>query len=84
MNTTARERKLFSSALSLGRSPSSLGSSPRSAGAVSTFEAVVHEVIDEEVKNESARQMQEQEEAAKAQKPRSWLTAWMFAKTPQA
>lgn len=80
LNPTSDQR-LLGSVMSMRRAPSSVDapSHARSGGAVSTFQAVVHEVIDEEMKTEGARKTQEEEEAAKTKKPRSWLTAWMFS-----
>lgn len=79
--TPTNDQRYLGSALSIVQSPSTIGarSNLRSGGAISTFEAVVHEVIDEEMRHEGARQTQEEEEVAKTKKPRSWLTSWMFS-----
>ena len=47
---------------------------------VSTREAVVGEAIAEEQEAAEERQRREEAEEVKAKEPRSWLTAWMFAK----
>jgi len=51
---------------------------------VSTHAAIVHEVMAEEQVALADRLEEEEEEAEKATKPRSWFTAWMFKKEPSA
>jgi hypothetical protein len=55
--------------------------SPTGTASVSMHEAVVSEIIAEEQKAAEDRLLQELEEVEKAKAPRSWLTAWMFART---
>lgn len=58
--------------------PSSSSTAPMSV--ISTRDAVVGEAIAEEQEAAQQRQRKEDDEEEKAKEPRSWLTAWMFAK----
>ncbi|KAJ6559133.1 hypothetical protein DFH09DRAFT_1247926 [Mycena vulgaris] len=49
---------------------------------VSTHAAIVHEVMAEEEVALADRLEEEEDEAEKATKPRSWFTSWMFKKQP--
>ncbi|KAF8139509.1 hypothetical protein K438DRAFT_1911418 [Mycena galopus ATCC 62051] len=49
---------------------------------VSTHAAIAHEVLAEEQVALADRLEEEEREAEKATKPRSWFTAWMFKKEP--
>jgi hypothetical protein len=51
---------------------------------VSTHAAIFHEVLAEEEVALADRLEEEEEEAEKATKPRSWFTAWMYKKEPPA
>jgi len=51
---------------------------------VSTHAAITHEVLAEEQVALADRLEEEEREAEKATKPRSWFTAWMFKKPPPA
>ncbi|KAJ7784498.1 hypothetical protein B0H16DRAFT_1681889 [Mycena metata] len=51
---------------------------------VSTHAAIVHEVLAEEQVALADRLEEEEQEAEKATKPRSWFTSWMFAKPPSS
>ncbi|KAJ7366938.1 hypothetical protein DFH08DRAFT_835992 [Mycena albidolilacea] len=51
---------------------------------VSTHAAITHEVLAEEEVALADRLEEEEREAEKATKPRSWFTAWMFKKEPPA
>ncbi|KAJ7675759.1 hypothetical protein DFH06DRAFT_977107 [Mycena polygramma] len=51
---------------------------------VSTHAAITHEVLAEEQVALEDRLEEEEREAEKATKPRSWFTAWMFKKEPPA
>ncbi|PSR70502.1 hypothetical protein PHLCEN_2v13653 [Hermanssonia centrifuga] len=59
---------------------------PGATSIISTREAVVGEAIAEWQEAEHERRRQEEAEEEKAKEPRSWLTAWMFARptTPHA
>ncbi|KAJ7259497.1 hypothetical protein B0H12DRAFT_1014472 [Mycena haematopus] len=54
----------------------------RRSSNVSTHAAIAHEVLAEEQVALADRLEEEEREAEKATKPRSWLTAWMFKKPP--
>ncbi|KAJ7505259.1 hypothetical protein B0H11DRAFT_2154128 [Mycena galericulata] len=51
---------------------------------VSTHAAILHEVMAEEQQALADRLEEEEVEAEKATKPRSWFTSWMFKKQPPA
>ncbi|KAJ6585051.1 hypothetical protein B0H19DRAFT_1206666 [Mycena capillaripes] len=51
---------------------------------VSTHAAIVHEVLAEEQVALADRLEEEEQEAERATKPRSWFTSWMFKKEPPA